>query len=526
MDLASEVARRRTFAIISHPDAGKTTLTEKLLLYSGVVSQAGSVRPKKTGSHATSDWMAMEQARGISVTSTALQFEYEGCLFNLLDTPGHEDFSEDTYRTLTAVDSAVMVLDAAKGIETQTRKLFQVCCSREIPILTFINKMDQPARDPLELLDEIERVLGIRPTPMNWPIGDGADFRGVFDFANRRLLRYGRRSGGQHKTEVWESSLDDPAFSMAVGAERFERLREILELLEFAGEKFSRDTFLDGQLTPVYFGSALHNFGVEAFLRALVALAPPPQVRATLQGSVDPCDASFSAFVFKIQANMEPRHRDRMAFLRVCSGRFEKDMVVHHPRLGRKIQMTRSHRLFARDRETLHEAFPGDVIGVVNPGLFAIGDTVTAGDPVEFLPMPSFPPENFGVLRNQDLSKNKQFRKGVEQLEEEGVVQVLYTPEGATRAPILAAVGRLQFDVVEARLHHEYGVKVLVEPLPYTHVRWLGGTPDDEQRIDWPYNGILRAKDRRERSVCLFSSQWILDHFIEKNPGLALSETG
>jgi peptide chain release factor 3 len=311
-----------------------------------------------------------------------------------------------------------------------------------------------------------------------------------------------------------------------VGTERFKRLRETLELLELAGEKFRQEPFREGRLTPVYFGSALHNFGVEGFLQALVALAPPPQARESMQGIVNPFDPSFSAFVFKIQANMDPRHRDRMAFLRVCSGRFEKDMAVYHPRLGRKIQMTRSHRLFARDRETLYEAFPGDVIGVVNPGLFAIGDTVTAGDPVEFLPMPSFPPEHFGVLRNQDLSKNKQFRKGVEQLEEEGVVQVFYALEGATRAPVLAAVGRLQFDVVEARLQHEYGVKVLVEPLPYTHVRWLGESPAGEKKIDWPYSGILRARDRRERQVCMFGSKWTLDHFVENNPGLVLSETG
>jgi peptide chain release factor 3 len=386
--------------------------------------------------------------------------------------------------------------------------------------------MDQPTRDPLALLDEIEHVLGIRPAPMNWPIGDGPDFQGVFDLTTRRLLRYGRRSGGQHKAEVWETSIDDPAFSAAIGSERFGRLQETLELLGSAGETFSREPFLEGRLTPVYFGSALHNFGVEGFLQALAVLAPPPQPRATVQGSIDPCDPSFSAFVFKIQANMDPRHRDRMAFLRVCSGRFEKDMAVYHPRLRRTIQMTRSHRLFARDRETLLEAYPGDVIGVVNPGLFAIGDTVTAGDPIEFLPMPSFPPEHFGRLHNRDFSKNKQFRKGVVQLEEEGVVQMLYTPESVARSPILAAVGRLQFDVVEARLLQEYGVKVSIEPLPFTHARWLVDSTVDEKGINWPFNGVLRAKDRRERSVCLFSSQWILDHFIEKNPGLALSETG
>ena len=526
MDLNSETARRRTFAIISHPDAGKTTLTEKLLLYSGAVSRAGSVRPKKAGLHATSDWMAMEQARGISITSTALQFEYGGCLFNLLDTPGHEDFSEDTYRTLTAVDSAVMVLDGAKGIEPQTRKLFQVCCARRIPILTFINKLDHAARDPLELLDEIERVLGIRAAAMNWPIGDGPAFRGVFDLVNRRLLRYSRVSGGRRKAEAWETTIDDPKFAQAIGTDAFGRLQDELALIEAAGERFNRESFLEGSLTPVYFGSALHNFGVETFLQALVTLAPPPQPRETAQGVIEPCDAEFSAFVFKIQANMDPRHRDRMAFLRVCSGRFEKDMSVYHTRLGRKIQMTRSHRLFARDRETLTEAFPGDVIGVVNPGLFVIGDTVTAGSPIEFPPIPSFPPENFGLLRNRDVSKSKQFRKGVRQLEEEGVIQLLFTPGGGTRGPILAAVGRLQFDVVEARLLQEYGVTVSIDLLSYSCARWLDMGPGDQDRINWPYNGFLRATDRRERCVCLFESQWTMEHFVEKNPGVSIRENG
>jgi peptide chain release factor 3 len=525
MDLKSEVARRRTFAIISHPDAGKTTLTEKLLLYSGAVSQAGSVRSKK-GLHTTSDWMAMEQARGISITSTALQFEYGGCLFNLLDTPGHEDFSEDTYRTLTAVDSAVMVLDGAKGIEPQTRKLFQVCCARKIPILTFINKLDHPAREPLGLLDEIERDLGIRVAAMNWPIGDGPAFRGVFDLASGKLLRYSRVAGGERRTDAWETTIDDPSFAQTIGEEAFRHLQDELALIDAAGERFDRQSFLEGRLTPIYFGSALNNFGVETFLQALVSLAPPPQPRETNQGAITPCDAEFSAFVFKIQANMDPRHRDRMAFLRVCSGRFEKDMSVHHTRLGRKIQMTRSHRLFARDRETLMEAFPGDVIGVVNPGLFVIGDTVTAGSPIEFPAMPSFPPENFGVLRNRDVTKSKQFRKGVQQLEEEGVIQVLFTPGGGTREPILAAVGRLQFDVVEARLLQEYGVTVSIQPLSYSFARWLDMGPDDPAGIHWPFNGFLRATDRRERCVCLFESQWTMQHFVEKNPRVNMRETG
>lgn len=524
MELSLEVARRRTFAIISHPDAGKTTLTEKLLFYSGAVTRAGSVRPKKDGLRATSDWMAMEQARGISVTSTALQFEYDGCLFNLLDTPGHEDFSEDTYRTLTAVDSAVMVLDAAKGIEPQTRKLFQVCRSHKLPILTFINKLDRPALDPLELLDEIERTLDLRPAPMNWPIGDGPAFRGVFDVSRKKISRYSRVAGGQHEADVHETTIDDPDFSIALGKEGLRRLQDELALIDEAGEKFSSEAFLDGSLTPVYFGSALQNFGVETFLQELARLAPPPQPRETDQGLLDPCSEEFSAFVFKIQANMDPRHRDRMAFMRVCSGRFVKDMSVYHTRLGRKIQMTRSHRLFARDRETLTEAFPGDVVGVVNPGIFSIGDTVTSGSPVAFPPIPTFPPENFGVLRNRDVSKNKQFRKGIQQLEEEGVIQVLFPSSGA-RDPILAAVGRLQFDVVASRLLQEYGVAVSIDPLSYTFARWLDIEPNAEDRVNWPFSGLLRATDSRKRCVCLFESQWTLEHFTEKNPGLRMHET-
>lgn len=520
MDLAAEVSRRRTFAIISHPDAGKTTLTEKLLLYSGAVHQAGSVRPKKSGLHATSDWMAMEQARGISITSTALQFEYEDCLFNLLDTPGHQDFSEDTYRTLTAVDSAVMVLDAAKGIEPQTKKLFQVCCARKVPILTFVNKLDHPARDPLDLLDEIESVLGIRPAPMTWPIGDGPAFKGVFDIAEGRVLRYSRAGGGRYMAESWGRALDDPDLNQEVGEAALRRLRDDLALLEGAGEAFDRAQYLAGAMTPVYFGSALHNFGVEMFLKALAALAPPPQPRQGLHGTVNPCSPDFSAFVFKIQANMDPRHRDRMAFLRVCSGRFERDMRVHHARLGRTIQMTRSHRLFAGERESLDEAFPGDVVGVVNPGLFVIGDTVTAGRPVEFPPMPNFPPENFGRLRNRDVTKDKQFRKGVQQLQEEGVVQLLFTPDGGSREPILAAVGKLQFEVVESRLLQEYGVTASVQPLTFTCACWIDDAGADEQRIRWPFSGFLKALDSRERRVCLFDSPRVLDHFLETNAGL------
>jgi peptide chain release factor 3 len=524
--VATETSRRRTFAIISHPDAGKTTLTEKLLLYAGAVELAGAVRPKKNRQHAASDWMALEQARGISITSTALQFEYRGCVFNLLDTPGHQDFSEDTYRTLTAVDSAVMVLDAAKGIEPQTRKLFQVCRLRGIPILTFVNKMDQPVRDPLAILDEIESELQIVPAPMNWPVGEGRAFQGVFDRASRRLLRFSRFSRGQTQSEYWESTLDDPEFRDSIGSNEYAHLRESLDLLEAAGASFAVETFMKGDLTPVYFGSALNNFGVEGFLNALVELGPPPQPRRSTGGLVYPDDQAFSGFVFKIQANMDPQHRDSMAFLRICSGRFERDMLVHHPRLGKRIRMTHLHRLFARERTTIDEAWPGDVVGVVNPGTFAIGDTLSAGAPIEFDPLPIFPPEFFATLRNIDMAKSKQFRKGVDQLSEEGVVQVYYSPEGVRREPILGAVGKLQFDVVESRMKEEYGVSATADPLPYTLARWIRASEENIRRVRWPSTGMLQVRDRKGSLVCLFSSIWELNYLQREYPDVTFSEIG
>jgi peptide chain release factor 3 len=524
-DLRQAILRRRTFAIISHPDAGKTTLTEKLLLYAGAVEAAGSVRPKKQRSHATSDWMAMEQARGISITSTVLQFEHEGCLFNLLDTPGHQDFSEDTYRTLTAVDSAVMVLDGAKGIEPQTRKLFEVCRMRQIPILTFVNKQDQPGRDPMDLLDEIERILGIVACPRNWPVGYGPQFQGVADLETRRFVRYSRTMGGALRADAQEMSIADPDFPELVGEEHARHLEESLALVEGVIAPFEREKFLAGQQTPVYFGSALNNFGVDGFLRALVDLAPPPRARVSKTGPVDPLEAAFSAFVFKIQGNMDPMHRDSMAFLRICSGRFERDMLVHHPRLGKKIRMTRLHRLFARDRETVDEAFAGDVVGVVNPGMFVIGDTLSGGAGVEFDKMPSFQPEFFGVLRNDDASRNKQFRKGVTQLAEEGVVQVYYDPDGVRREPIVGAVGRLQFDVVESRLFQEYGVKASVDALPYVCARWPEGSPEAMKKVRWPSSGVALTRDQNDKLVCLFASKWDLQSLVRDYPEVHFRET-
>jgi peptide chain release factor 3 len=522
-DLAREIARRRTFAIISHPDAGKTTLTEKLLLYGGAIDLAGSVRSRKGQRHATSDWMAMEQTRGISITSTALQFEYDGYCLNLLDTPGHEDFSEDTYRTLAATDSAVMVLDSAKGIEPQTRKLFEVCRMRQIPIVCFINKLDHPGRDPFDLIGEIEKELNVGTVPMNWPIGNGPNFQGVYDLRDARVLRFERTHHGASVAPVVVSGLDDPNLESAVGPTAWSDLRDAAELLAGAGAAFDVEAFLHGKLIPVFFGSAVNNFGVEPFLRALIELAPSPTPRPAhgkdgVDVLLDPATPEFSGFVFKIQANMDKRHRDRLAFMRVTSGTFEKDMLVHHSRLGREVRMTRPHRLFARERETIDSAFPGDVIGFVNPGLFRIGDAVSAGQPIEFDRIPRFAPEHFASLRSKDVTRQKQFQKGLAQLEEEGVMQVLTMHEGLKSEPILAVVGELQFDVLRSRMETEYNVETTMNVLPYTLARWVPGDVDAVARLTLPSRSRL-AVDGDGHAVVLFTSQWELDYAEKENPG-------
>lgn len=519
--LTAEVNRRRTFAIISHPDAGKTTLTEKLLLYAGAIEEAGSVRARRSQRHAVSDWMSIEQERGISITSTVLQFEYEGHLFNLLDTPGHQDFSEDTYRTLVASDSAVMVLDSAKGIEAQTKKLFEVCRQQNIPILTFINKLDHPGREPLELLDEIEKVLGIQVSPMNWPIGSGSDFKGVYDIHHNQVLLFQRTEHNKYRAPVAVKDLYDPALADLVGEASYQQARDEIELLLGGGTPFDRDAFLAGDLTPIYFGSALNNFGVNTFLQALIQMAPAPHARPSNQGQVEPTQEEFSGFVFKIQANMDPRHRDRMVFLRVCSGRFEKDMMVHHSRLGRNVRMSRSHRLFARDRETVEFAYPGDIIGLSNPGIFMIGDTVCTGTPLQFEPIPPFQPELFCILRNQSLDKYKQFNKGVDQLREEGVVQVFYPMDRMRRDPIVGAVGRLQFDVVLARLAQEYGVEVTLETQPYTVACWVEGTEEAINQVRWG-SQTLRTYDQHKHLVVLLETSWQARHILEQSRTLKL----
>lgn len=525
-DLAREVARRRTFAIISHPDAGKTTLTEKLLLYGGAINLAGAVRARKSQRQVTSDWMALERERGISITTAALQFDVRGRRLNLLDTPGHQDFSEDTYRTLMAVDSAVMVLDGAKGIEAQTLKLFEVCRMRHIPILTFINKMDAPARDPLELMDEIERVLGLSASAMNWPIGEAPNFRGLYDFRGQRVLLFERTEHGQSRAPVQVADLHDARLADLVGQDAQTRLTATAELLAAAGAPFDQERFLAGEMTPVYFGSAVNNFGVEEFLDAILELAPSPGPRRSSAGPIYPVSDRFSGFVFKIQANMDPRHRDQVAFLRVCSGRFERDMAVMHPSTGKEIHLSRPHRLFGGEREVMDEAYPGDIVGLSTRGAFAIGDCLAEGGVLTFDPIPRFQPEYFARLENQDISKYKQFHRGVQQLEAEGVIQVFVEPGGVRRQPVLAAVGELQFEVFVSRLKLEYGVDARVERLPHTHCRWLEGEPDGIARMDWPVRDHMLLEDRDGRPVVLFSSEWQMRYCMEKNPSIRFTEWG
>jgi peptide chain release factor 3 len=512
--LAREVQRRRTFAIISHPDAGKTTLTEKTLLYAGAIELAGAVRGRKTQRHAVSDWMEMERDRGISITTAALEFELRDCRITLLDTPGHRDFSEDTYRTLMAVDSVVMVIDAAKGIEAQTRKLFEVARLRGLPMLTFVNKLDLPGRDPLDLLDEIEQVLGISAAPMNWPLGTGDRFKGVYDMPRGEVLFYERVTGGERRAPVTVTSVEDPVLPEMVGEASAAELREAIHLLNAAGTAFNKDAYLAGRQTPVFFGSALSNFGIETFLEALTDLAPPPQPRDSDMGLVAPTDESFSGFVFKIQANMNPRHRDRVAFLRVCSGVLVKDMQVTNARVGQTLRLSRPSRFFGREREIVQTAYPGDVVGLVNPGQFAIGDTLYAGRAVQFPPMPHFPAEFFGVLRLEDV-RFKQFDEGVRQLEEEGLMQVLFSDTGR-REPILGVVGALQFDVIVGRLAAEYGVTARVEPLSYTAARYVrtGASPSS---IRMPFGAQL-VRDRRGALVMLLPSTSALQYAERENP--------
>ena len=518
-DIQEAVLKRRTFAIISHPDAGKTTLTEKLLLYSGAIHTAGVVKGRKGRKAAASDWMAMEQERGISITSSAMQFTYKDTIINVLDTPGHEDFSEDTYRTLTAADCAIMVIDAAKGVEKQTRKLFEVCRLRQIPVLTFINKMDMPGRDPLELMNEVENVLQIQSYAMNWPIGSGRDFQGVFDRVNQECIFFTKTSlGGAQKAGMNRVPLNSDETKGLIPPDIYRTLSDELELLDLAGNAFRRDDFLLGKVTPVFFASALINFGVEPFFDAFIDLAPCPHARmaARLDGTeieIDPVQTPFSGYVFKLQANMDKRHRDSMAFIRICSGRFERDLIVKNHRLKKEIRLSRPHSMLAGERTTVDYAYPGDVIGVINPGSFAIGDTLSVAGGFNFKPLPQFQPEIFATLYPKDVGKRKSFDKGILQLVDEGAIQLLetYAREGEY---IFAAVGKLQFEVMQYRLKDEYGVETVLSLLPYHCSAWVLG---DAASFNKPSSAAL-VKDKQGRPIALFNEQWDKQYCIKQNP--------
>ncbi|HUJ27179.1 MAG TPA: GTP-binding protein [Myxococcales bacterium] len=499
--LQQEIARRRTFAIISHPDAGKTTLTEKLLLHGGAIHLAGAVKARGAQRHVTSDWMELERQRGISVTSSVLQFEHAGHKINLLDTPAHQDFSEDTYRTLAAADAAVMLIDSAKGVEAQTRKLFQVCRRRNIPIFTFVNKMDRLGREPFDNLHEVEEVLGIRTCPITWPVGQGPEFKGVFTLFD----------------EQWQRRTDAP-----------DKIREDVELLEAAGDPYDPARILRGELSPAFFGSAMTEVGVDEFLAAFVRIAPPPGPRIKVDGTqVQPGDPDFSGFIFKIQANMDPAHRDRLAFLRVCSGHFRRGMDARLPRQAandKPLRLAMPHQLFGADRHVIEEAWPGDVIGLFDTGQLRIGDTLAEGTPFEFAELPRFSPEIFARVRAKDALKRKQFEKGLEQLSQEGAIQIFHQRGGGMRDPILGAVGALQFEVLQYRLEHEYGAQLVLERLPYQVARWVSGAgfnPDQfEQEVD-----ALCVEDRDANPIALFKSEWNMSYAAGRHPSWTWAPT-
>lgn len=516
MTLETEIKKRRTFAIISHPDAGKTTLTEKLLLYSGMLQTAGMVKGRKSSKMAASDWMSMEQERGISITASAMQFEYKDCVINVLDTPGHQDFSEDTYRTLTAADCAIMVIDAAKGVEKQTRKLFEVCRLRGIPVLTFINKMDMPGKEPFDLLQEVEEVLKIESCPMNWPIGVAKEFTGVYDRAEKQALIFIKTATrGAQKALIEKKPLEEAL--KLINSNDADRVRQDLDLIEGAGTPFSQERFLKGEITPVFFASALTNFGIEPFFDAFIELAPHPYKRPadTASGEIiiDPFTAPFSGYVFKIQANMDPRHRDSMAFIRICSGEFEKDIVVKHHRLNREIRLNRPHSMLAGERTTVAIGVAGDVIGVINPGVFSIGDTISIKGGFNYKPLPSFQPEIFAKVYPKDVSKRKAFDKGLNQLTQEGAVQLL-KPMDLSGDFIIAAVGQLQFEVMQYRLKDEYNCETKLEKLPYSSSAWIIGDLSTFQKT----TQSLIVKDKNDQPMILFADSYERRYVESLNP--------
>ena len=520
--LEEEISRRRTFAIISHPDAGKTTLTEKFLLYGGAIAQAGEVKGKRAKA-ATSDWMEIEKQRGISVTSSVMQFQHNGFCINILDTPGHQDFSEDTYRTLMAADSAVMVIDGAKGVEPQTRKLFKVCALRHIPIFTFINKMDRETRDPLELCEEVERELGIDTYAMNWPIGCGKEFAGVYDREKQRILFFSGETRGKKVNSV-EVALEDPSLDEMLGAEKAATLRDEVELLG-AGRDFDMKAVRNGTLSPVFFGSALTTFGVEPFLEEFLRMTTPPLPRVSDEGEVDVFSPDFSAFVFKIQANMNKAHRDRLAFMRICSGKFERDTEYYHVQSGKKLRLSQPQTMMAAEREIVEEAYAGDIIGVFDPGLFAIGDTITVpGKKFRYSGIPTFEPEHFMRVSPKDTMKRKQFIKGTEQIAQEGAIQIFKIPGAGLEEVIVGVVGTLQFDVFEYRMKNEYNVDLRMTSLPYDHLRLIESMDCHPDEIVL-CTGAAVLQDFRERYLLAFDGEWSVGFLTKHNPGLVLADT-
>ena len=524
---ANEINKRRTFAIISHPDAGKTTLTEKFLLYGGAINLAGSVKGKATARHAVSDWMEIEKERGISVTSSVLQFEYDGYCINILDTPGHQDFSEDTYRTLMAADSAVMVIDASKGVEAQTRKLFKVCGMRGIPIFTFINKMDREANDTFELLDEIEKELGIATCPVNWPIGCGKNFKGVYDRQKNSVVTFSDTEKGTKEGHSEVISLENEAELIAhVGEDYKNTLMDEIELLDGASAEFDLDEIQKGKLTPVFFGSALTNFGVEIFLQYFLKMTTTPLPRKADIGMIDPVENDFSAFVFKIQANMNKAHRDRIAFMRICSGKFESNMEVKHVQGNKVMRLSQPQQIMASERKILDEAYAGDIIGVFDPGIFSIGDTICMPKAqFQYEGIPTFAPEHFARVRQMDTMKRKQFVKGINQIAQEGAIQIFQEYNTGLEEIIVGVVGVLQFDVLKYRLENEYNVEIRLEPLPYEHIRWITSKDTDLDKLSGT-SDMKKVKDLKGNPLLLFINAWSVGMTLDRNKGLELSEFG
>jgi peptide chain release factor 3 len=525
-DLRTEINKRRTFAIISHPDAGKTTLTEKFLLYGGAINLAGSVKGRKTAKHAVSDWMEIEKERGISVTSSVMQFEYDNYCINILDTPGHQDFSEDTYRTLMAADSAVMVIDASKGVEPQTIKLFKVCVMRHIPIFTFINKLDREANDPFELMDDIEEVLGIATCPINWPIGCGKNFKGVYDRNTKEVSLFTAADSGMKEVETKNISIDDENLVNYIREDYLQQLKDDVELLDGAGQEFDLEMVTKGELSPVFFGSALTNFGVETFLKHFLQMTYSPLPRKADIGVIDPVENDFSAFVFKIQANMNKAHRDRIAFMRICSGKFEAGMEVNHVQGGKKVRLTQPQQMMAQERKIVEEAYAGDIIGIFDPGIFSIGDTLCAqGQKFAYEGIPTFAPEHFARVRQIDTMKRKQFVKGISQIAQEGAIQIFQEYNTGMEEIIVGVVGVLQFDVLTYRLKSEYNVEVKLETLPYEYIRWIENKEIDVNKIQGT-SDMKRIKDLKGNPLLLFANSWSVGMVEERNPDLKLSEFG